>query len=38
MTFLRNRLPLLLAVATPVAVFLASPHAKLLADIGSWGS
>ncbi len=41
MSFLRNHLHLLLAViAGPVAVFLASPHAKVLADgfIGSWGS
>jgi hypothetical protein len=38
MSFLRTRLPLLLAVASPIAVFLASPHARLLADIGSWGS
>jgi hypothetical protein len=39
MSFLRSHLHLILAmVAGPVALFLASPHAKALADgIESWG-
>ncbi len=38
MSFLRTRLPLLLAAASPIAVLLASPHARLLACGGWWGS
>ncbi|HLZ72115.1 MAG TPA: hypothetical protein VKV26_19590 [Dehalococcoidia bacterium] len=39
MTYLRTHLHLLLALAAgPLALFLASPHAKALADgIESWG-